>query len=72
MGALVKDSGTSYDPIHLQNWQISQAAEEKMPTPLEWRERLGLERDEVIGRRLVNCYKATVSVHGKRDPRSYG
>jgi formate--tetrahydrofolate ligase len=48
MGALVKDSGTWYDPIHLQNWQISQVAEEKMPTPLEWRERLGLERDEVI------------------------
>ncbi len=48
MGGLVKDSGTWYDPIHLQNWQISQAAEEKMPTPLEWQERLGLERDEVI------------------------
>jgi CRP-like cAMP-binding protein len=26
----------------------------------------------VIGRRLVNCYKGTVSVHGERDPRSYG
>jgi CRP-like cAMP-binding protein len=26
----------------------------------------------IIGRRLVNCYKATVSVHGERDPRSYG
>jgi len=26
----------------------------------------------MIGRRLVNCYKATVSVHGERDPRSYG
>ncbi len=48
MGVSVKDSGTWYDPIHLQNWQISQAAEEKMPTPLEWQERLGLERDEVI------------------------
>ena len=47
-------------------------AEEKMPTSLEWRERLGLERDEVIGWRLVNCYKVTVSVHGERDPRSYG
>src|SRR5271157_490328 len=48
MGALVKDSSTSYDPVHLQNWQISQAAEERMPTPLEWRDKLGLERDEVI------------------------
>jgi len=26
----------------------------------------------IIGRRLVNCYKATVFVHGERDPRSYG
>lgn len=26
----------------------------------------------VIGRRLVNSYKATVSLHGERDPRSYG
>jgi formate--tetrahydrofolate ligase len=48
MGALVNNPGTWYDPIHLQNWQISQAAEEKMPTPLEWQERLELERDEVI------------------------
>jgi formate--tetrahydrofolate ligase len=48
MGTAVKDSGTPYDATHLQNWQISQAAEERMPTPLEWRERLGLERDEVI------------------------
>lgn len=48
MGTAVKDSGTPYDATHLQNWQISQAAEERMPTPLEWQERLGLERDEVI------------------------
>ena len=27
---------------------------------------------KVIGYRLVNCYKATLSVHGKRDARSYG
>jgi len=27
---------------------------------------------KVIAQRLVNCYKATVSVHGERDPRSYG
>ncbi len=26
----------------------------------------------VIGRRLVNNYKATVSLHGEKDPRSYG
>jgi len=41
-----------YDATRLQNWQISQLAEEQMPTPQEWRERLGLEPDEVfpIGR----------------------
>lgn len=26
----------------------------------------------MIGRRLVKCYKATLSVHGEREPRSYG
>jgi len=27
---------------------------------------------KVIGQRLVDCYKATVSVQGERNPRSYG
>jgi len=26
----------------------------------------------LIGRRLVKCYKATLSLHGEREPRSYG
>jgi CRP/FNR family cyclic AMP-dependent transcriptional regulator len=26
----------------------------------------------LIGRRLVKCYKATLSLHGDREPRSYG
>jgi CRP-like cAMP-binding protein len=26
----------------------------------------------LIGQRLLNCYKAAVSVHGERDPHSYG
>ncbi|HZP02704.1 MAG TPA: cyclic nucleotide-binding domain-containing protein [Terriglobia bacterium] len=26
----------------------------------------------LIGRRLTNSYKATVSLHGEKDPRSYG
>jgi CRP-like cAMP-binding protein len=26
----------------------------------------------IIGQRLVNCYKATLSVHGKTNSRSYG
>jgi len=32
----------------MKDWQISEAAEENMPTPEEWRERLNLEKDEII------------------------
>jgi formate--tetrahydrofolate ligase len=32
----------------MKDWQISEAAEANMPTPDEWRDRLGLEKDEVI------------------------
>ncbi len=37
-----------YDPTKLKDWQIAEAAEENMPTPEEWRDRLGLEKDEII------------------------
>jgi methylenetetrahydrofolate dehydrogenase (NADP+) / methenyltetrahydrofolate cyclohydrolase / formyltetrahydrofolate synthetase len=37
-----------YDATRLADWQISEAAEKCMPTPEEWRDRLGLERDELI------------------------
>jgi formate--tetrahydrofolate ligase len=37
-----------YDATQLQDWQISEQAEQGMPTPEEWRERLGLAKDEVI------------------------
>jgi len=32
----------------MTDWQIAEAAEGGMPTPDEWREKLGLEKDEVI------------------------
>jgi formate--tetrahydrofolate ligase len=32
----------------MQDWQISEAAEANMPSPDEWREKLGLQKDEVI------------------------
>jgi len=38
----------AYDATKLKDWQISEAAEENMPTPDEWRERLNLQRDEII------------------------
>lgn len=37
-----------YDATKLKDWQIAELAEEKMPTPEEWRDRLGLQKDEVI------------------------
>jgi formate--tetrahydrofolate ligase len=37
-----------YDPTVLEDWQISEAAEEGLPSPSEWRERLGLEEGEII------------------------
>ncbi len=36
------------DPTKLKDWQIAEAAEENMPTPEEWREKLGLEKDEML------------------------
>ncbi|MGQ9531670.1 MAG: formate--tetrahydrofolate ligase [Desulfotomaculales bacterium] len=37
-----------YDPTKMADWQIADEAEKNMPTPEEWRERLGLEKDEII------------------------
>ena len=36
------------DPTKYADWQISEAAEKEMPTPDEWREKLGLQKEEVI------------------------
>jgi len=38
----------AYDAVKMEDWQISEAAEENMPTPDDWREKLGLERDEML------------------------
>jgi len=38
----------AYDATKMKDWQISEAAEENMPSPDEWREKLGLEKDEMI------------------------
>ncbi len=37
-----------YDATKMADWQISEAAEENMPMPDEWRDKLGLEKDEVL------------------------
>ena len=36
------------DPTKMKDWQIAEAAEENMPTAEEWRERMGLEKDEML------------------------
>ncbi len=37
-----------YDAVKMKDWQISEAAEKNMPTPEEWRQKLGLKKDEMI------------------------
>ncbi len=37
-----------YDATKLADWQISEEAEKNMPTPEEWRDRLGLHKDEML------------------------
>ncbi len=38
----------AYDATKMKDWQIAEAAEANMPMPDEWREKLGLEKDELI------------------------
>ena len=38
----------AYDAVKMKDWQIAEEAEKNMPTPEEWREKLGLEKDEVL------------------------
>ncbi|MGB2826886.1 MAG: formate--tetrahydrofolate ligase [Dehalococcoidales bacterium] len=38
----------AYDATKMKDWQIAEAAEPNMPSPEEWREQLGLEKDEML------------------------
>ncbi len=38
----------SYDATKLADWQISEEAEKKMPSPEEWCGKLGLQKDEML------------------------
>ena len=38
----------AYDATKMKDWQIAEAAEQNMPSADEWRERLNLEKDEII------------------------
>jgi len=37
-----------YDATKMKDWQIAEAAEENMPSPNKWQERLNLKKDEII------------------------
>ncbi|MFZ7127983.1 MAG: formate--tetrahydrofolate ligase [Desulfobacterales bacterium] len=38
----------AYDAVNMADWQISEEAEKNMPTPEDWREKLGLQKDEML------------------------
>ena len=38
----------AYDAVKMKDWQISEAAEKKMPSPEEWREKMGLQKEELM------------------------
>jgi formate--tetrahydrofolate ligase len=37
-----------YDAVQMKDWQISEEAEKNMPTPEDFRQKLGLEKDEIL------------------------
>jgi formyltetrahydrofolate synthetase len=60
----------AYDVTTMKDWQIAEAAEAGMPTPDDWRERLGLEKDEVVpyGRLCkLDFLKIMERLRGKKD-----
>ncbi len=38
----------AYDAVKMEDWQIAEAAEVNMPSPDEWRDKLGLNKDELL------------------------
>jgi len=43
-----EDLYMAYNAVEMSDWQISEAAEKNMPTPDEWREKMGLKKDEML------------------------
>ncbi len=37
-----------YNAVEMADWQISEAAEANMPTPEQWAEKLGIQKDELL------------------------
>ncbi len=38
----------AYDATKMKDWQISEAAEVNMPSPYDWAEKLGLDKEEIL------------------------
>jgi len=38
----------AYNAVEMKDWQISEEAEKNMPTPWEWAEKMGLQKDEIL------------------------
>jgi len=38
----------AYNAVKMKDWQISEAAEKKMPNPEEWQEKMGLAKGELM------------------------
>ena len=60
----------AYDATKLADWQIAEAAEKNMPTPDEWRDKLGLEKEEIIpyGRIAKLDFMKIIDRLGKNKP----
>jgi formate--tetrahydrofolate ligase len=43
-----KEKLMAFDATKMADWQISEEAEKNMPSPEEWREKLGLQKDEML------------------------
>ncbi len=48
LGKRIGETEMAYDATKLKEWQIAELAEANMPTPDEWREKLQLQKNEVI------------------------
>ena len=38
----------AFDAVNMEDWQISEEAEKNMPTPEQWVEKMGLEKEEML------------------------
>ena len=55
----------AYNAVEMADWQISEAAEKNMPTPDEWRDKLGLHPEEMLpmGRLAKLDFLKIIKIH---------